>query len=205
MALTEIQRFFDVYAEQWDYHFKPDRRQRLHRIFRQNLSFLKGAFLDLGCGTGILLNVFKQELENMPVSVMELDLSFSMLKQNCDRHSKLPFPRYFVQGDGQKLPLKSESFDNVIAFQVFPHFLNHEAVTKEVFRVLKPGGYFCVLHLDDHQTLNALHRSLHPAVENHQLPAANVLTKFFEQHGFLRIKSSEHKGLYFVLVQKPLY
>lgn len=205
MALTEIQRFFDVYAEKWDYHFKPDRRQRLHRIFRQNLSFLKGDFLDLGCGTGILLNVFKQELENMPVSVMELDLSFSMLKQNCDRHSKLPFPRYFVQGDGQKLPLKSESFDNVIAFQVFPHFLNHEAVTKEVFRVLKPGGYFCVLHLDDHQTLNALHRSLHPAVENHQLPAANVLTKFFEQHDFLRIKSSEHKGLYFVLVQKPLY
>lgn len=205
MALSEIQRFFDVYAEQWDYHFKLERRQRLHQIFKQNLSFLKEPILDLGCGTGILLDVFKQKLKNTPDSVIELDLSLNMLKQNSGLHEQYPFQRYFIQGDGQQIPLKSKSMNNVIAFQVFPHFLNHQSATTEIFRVLKPGGYFCVLHLDDHQKLNSLRRSLHPAVENHQLPAANVLTKFFEQHSFLRIKSSEHKGLYFVPVQKPLY
>jgi demethylmenaquinone methyltransferase/2-methoxy-6-polyprenyl-1,4-benzoquinol methylase len=205
MALTEIQQFFDQFAAEWDYHFKPERRKRLHQIFARNLSFLKGPILDLGCGTGILLEVFKQELKRPPEQIIELDLSLNMLKQVCEGKGKFFPPCFPVQADGQYLPLKSNTMGSVVAFQVFPHFLQPEQVSKEILRVLKPNGYFAVLHLDDHQTLNTLHRSLHPIVQNHQLPPANILQKFFEQHGFLRIKSAEHKGLYFVLVQKPLY
>ncbi len=203
MALADIRQFFDVFALHWDDHFGKERRRQLHRIFGRHLSFLHGPILDLGCGTGILLDVFKSELQNNPELVIELDLSLAMLKRIPLSQRSLPFRVGLVQGDGQKLPLAPHTFNSVIAFQVFPHFQHVQQVTNEVLRILKPGGYFCVLHLDDHQTLNDLHRSLHPLVRNHRMMAATRLAKFFVHQGFLNRKTIEQKDLYLVVVKKP--
>ncbi len=49
---------------------------------------------------------------------------------------------YVTHGFGEKLPYKDESFDIVFSQQVLEHVNDPEAVIKEAFRVLKPGGHF---------------------------------------------------------------
>ncbi|KFO66690.1 hypothetical protein ER57_15770 [Smithella sp. SCADC] len=46
----------------------------------------------------------------------------------------------FVQGYGENLPFPSEAFDAIIAFDVFEHVQDLNAVVGECFRVLRPGG-----------------------------------------------------------------
>jgi SAM-dependent methyltransferase len=56
----------------------------------------------------------------------------------------LQTPLVNVVADGQRLPFASETFDLVIATQVFEYFSDPRQGANEVLRVLKPGGAFCL-------------------------------------------------------------
>jgi len=56
----------------------------------------------------------------------------------------LQTPLVNVIADGQRLPFASETFDLVMATQVFEYFGDPHQGAREVFRVLKPGGTFCL-------------------------------------------------------------
>jgi SAM-dependent methyltransferase len=45
-----------------------------------------------------------------------------------------------VLGSGENIPFRSETFDVVIATQVFEYFRKPHEASNEVYRVLKPGG-----------------------------------------------------------------
>ena len=46
---------------------------------------------------------------------------------------------------GEKLPFEAESFDAVLTFDVLEHVQSPRATLAECFRVLRPGGYLCVV------------------------------------------------------------
>lgn len=46
--------------------------------------------------------------------------------------------------DSSKLPFKSESFDTATCVAALNHIPNRDEVVSEIFRILKPGGYFIV-------------------------------------------------------------
>jgi ubiquinone/menaquinone biosynthesis C-methylase UbiE len=49
----------------------------------------------------------------------------------------------------ERLPLPTASFDLVTGVGVMEHFLDDHEATREVWRVLKPGGYYTTLiHVD---------------------------------------------------------
>jgi len=56
----------------------------------------------------------------------------------------LQTPLVNVIADGQRLPFASETFDLVMATQVFEYFGDPRQGAREVLRVLKPGGTFCL-------------------------------------------------------------
>ena len=44
--------------------------------------------------------------------------------------------------DAHKMPFKNETFDKVIAYEMLHHMEKIDVALKEMFKVLKNGGYF---------------------------------------------------------------
>lgn len=91
--------------------------------------------LDVGCGTGTLLNILLDEKPQ--VSAYGLDLSEEMLEI---AQTKLPRCSELVYGEAEALPYDNKKFEMVIMVDSFNYFIDPEQAIKEAYRVLKPGG-----------------------------------------------------------------
>lgn len=100
--------------------------------------FLEGKVLDVGSGTGIVL----ENIDLSPENYFGLDISESMLDI-----SKSKFPKhFFFKGNMSNMPFEDNSFDSVISlFGSFSYSLNHSKTVQEIERVLKPNGKFFVM------------------------------------------------------------
>lgn len=66
--------------------------------------------------------------------------------EECVKKSKELWPRHnFVRGIAESLPFKNESFDLVFSVQVIEHVSDPKAALKEMFRVLKTGGFLIII------------------------------------------------------------
>jgi ubiquinone/menaquinone biosynthesis C-methylase UbiE len=144
------QAYFRAHAAEWD------RIRKLHvadaAVEAAIRSALAGkpfrSLLDLGTGTGRMLELFGPEIERG----LGLDLSLDMLLLARDRLERAGLKHCSVrQGDIYDLPLANDSFDAVIVHQVL-HFLDDGArAIKEAARVLRPGGRLLVVDFAPHQ------------------------------------------------------
>ncbi len=109
--------------------------QRKYKVIERSLRGLlqRGRVLDLGCGTGRLLD------RNDSGRVVGLDLSIEMLRL---AHQKSPS---VLRADGHHLPFASASFDAVVAAQGVIRYMDSSQAFKEIHRVLTPGGR-CAVH-----------------------------------------------------------
>lgn len=199
MNYSEKKVFFDKLAPQWEEMYDAHKLERIHFIFKEHLSFLKTPVLDMGSGTGILLPELCSGLLD-DLFVLELDISADMLKQAQKIHPANGVK--YTQSDGHCLPLKPESFNSVICFQVFPHFHDKNIVIKELFRVLKSGGYLVILHLMGHKELNEMHSNAGHAVKKDRIISAERLAENLKIHSFIVNKITEKADLYLVTAQK---
>src|SRR5450631_119756 len=144
------QAYFRAHAAEWD------RIRKLHvtdeAVEAEIHAALAGApfrsLLDLGTGTGRMLELFGPEIERG----LGLDLSLDMLLLARDRLERAGLKNCSVrQGDIYDLPLADDSFDVVILHQVL-HFLDDGArAINEAARVLRPGGRLLVVDFAPHE------------------------------------------------------
>jgi len=90
-----------------------------------------GAVLDVGCGTGRNLPLYRQGLR-----VVGIDVSAEALARARRRRPDVPL----VQGDAQALPFRPAAFDTVVSGLVFCSVPDTARGLAEVKRVLRPEG-----------------------------------------------------------------
>jgi len=147
---TAAQAYFRAHAAEWD------RIRNLHVADADVEDAVRAALadkpfrslLDLGTGTGRMLELFGHEIERG----LGLDMSLDMLLLARDRLERAGLRHCSVrQGDLYDLPLDNDSFDVVILHQVL-HFLDDGArAIREAARALRPGGRLLVVDFAPHE------------------------------------------------------
>jgi len=190
--------YFDQLACKWDEKQDVNIVAKIDDIFNELHSELAYPILDIGSGTGVLIPSIRKYADDY---IIELDISKKMLEtasakfpeiQKCD----------FIQADAHRLPFNRNCFGTVICFCVFPHFEYPQRAVSEIYRALRPGGYLIILHLMDHQQLNAMHASLNEDLSADVLPSSADLSFTLEKQDFVIQKCEENPGLYLIIARK---
>jgi ubiquinone/menaquinone biosynthesis C-methylase UbiE len=91
---------------------------------------------DIGCGNG----AYTEAIARDATSVIGLDLQASLLKPLRERlgsHERLQL----VCSAAEFLPLRPEAVDVAFCIETLEHMADDVAGLKELYRILKPGGY----------------------------------------------------------------
>lgn len=121
-------------------HFRRENKEKVSRILDTLKARIapvvqgKSRLLDMGCGTGFLLNLALPLFDQLdgvditPAMLAKIDLSSGRIKLHC--------------GQAEETPFENATFDLVTAYSFMDHLYDLEPFLAEVFRVLKPGGIF---------------------------------------------------------------
>jgi ubiquinone/menaquinone biosynthesis C-methylase UbiE len=97
------------------------------RIINEMMDGIDGKILDVGCGTGIISELYPS------LDILGIDISRGMLSHHKGKH------QYASATD---IPFSDNSFDSVICRSVLHHLHEPTKALQEIRRVLKPGGRF---------------------------------------------------------------
>ncbi len=98
--------------------------------------------LDAGCGTGI----FTLDILSSGAHVVGLDISHPMLMRAVEKAKSYPFQ--VVLADMSILPFQDNSFDKVVSVTALEFIKDAKGAVKELFRVVKSGGWIVVATLN---------------------------------------------------------
>jgi ubiquinone/menaquinone biosynthesis C-methylase UbiE len=127
----------EAYAANLQYPHTQEYTDYLDRVLRDAAGADElGACAEVCCGTGEAFALFEQSIE----TGVGVDISSAMLAKA--RRSFEDPKLNFVQGDATRLPLSDDGFDTVFMLGGIHHVPDRDALFRQVFRILKPGGIF---------------------------------------------------------------
>lgn len=178
------QQLFDRWAPLYDVLFPSVFYHATHKRLLEYVELPEYPnVLDIGCGTGRLLNRLAAEYPSLQGT--GLDFSTAMLRQA--RRSNHHRPRLiFVQGNAAPLRFADQQFDAVFNTFSFLHYFEPQRVLAEIYRILRPGG---TLYLVDPTTNNSTGIGLVPVSPNGiRLYSPEMRQKMAIQVGFRFLK-----------------
>lgn len=132
--------FFDRWAPSYDWLLPSVFYQAVHvRLLDYVQLPASATVLELGCGTGKLLNRIAQSWPK--VHGFGIDLSSEMIAQaqaKTQERDRLQF----LQADVIELPFEAATFEAAFCAMSFLHYPDPVGALRAIARVLKPGGQF---------------------------------------------------------------
>ena len=114
----------------------------------------KGCLLDVACGTGAMFEALR---ERKPSHITAVDLSEKMIEIAARK----------VEGDSlfelqcrDLFEMTQETFDRIIIYNAYPHFMEKDKVVQKVAELLNPGGRFIVAHGACREKINGCHTNV---------------------------------------------
>lgn len=197
---TAIQ--FDHWAKTYD--TKALNHYYFYKVNQAVLKLLQpganSSLLDVGCGTGILLEQLASTRDGM--HLYGLDVSEGMLawaKQKLAKYSNVELQL----GSVAELPYEDNRFDYVTCIQSFHHHPDSMQSLRQMHRVLKPGGSLLIhdVSLDGplRKSSHWLEKSLYPEREADISRYTRVqMEELFQKAGFGDIQ--QRQFWYFSLI-----
>ncbi len=125
---------------------KYNRRYRVNSLTVVESALVKVArknnvkmILEVGCGTGRLLNGLANSTSN--AQFYGLDYSLGMLVQAQDQ----PTPLHLMRGKGSQLPFEAHTFDLLFCLNALHHFDDPQNFINKAQQVLRPGGKLAII------------------------------------------------------------
>jgi ubiquinone/menaquinone biosynthesis C-methylase UbiE len=199
MSTQAIREYFDALAPRWDtLPSPPDAGDKARRFVERALPRAAERVLDIGSGTGLLLEHLAGSRPGLRM-IVEVDLAEAMLRQ---ARAKGDARARFVCADAVRLPLAAGSFDAVLCFGVLPHIPDVDAACRGLLAALKPGGVLAVGHMMDSATLNDFHAALDGPVSSDRIETAAALAARLGALGARVEAAEEEPGWYYVAASR---
>lgn len=153
--------------------------------------------LDLGSGAGNDCFIARS-IVGETGQVTGIDFTDAMLEKANKNLEKVGFKNInFVKGDIENLPLNDDIFDVAISNCVLNLVPDKQKVFSEIYRVLKPGGHFCI---SDVVLTGELPQNLREAAEMYAGCVSGAILKeeyiqIIKQQGFSEIEIKKEKEI----------
>jgi ubiquinone/menaquinone biosynthesis C-methylase UbiE len=156
--------------------------------------------LDVGTGTGIMIPFYERYL--VKGHVVAVDYSAKMievarLKYPEKRHPKISY----LVSDVYDLKYEA-SFDLVVCYSCFPHFVDKPLALKILSRALKKGGRLVVAHSDSAKKINGVHVNGGVEVGNDFLPNMKLLKQMMKESGLAVTFERDDENYFICLARK---
>ena len=176
MNKTEIVRFFDRCAPDWDAGLV--RKEDIIDEILDRGGIRAGIdVLDVACGTGVL---FPDYLKRGVHHITAIDISPEMVKRAAE---KFPNERIEVICGDVETTEFDRKFDAAMVYNAFPHFPDPKRLVEVLASNLKQGGYLTIAHSMSRAQINAHHSGTASAVSRQLLEAeqlAELMSPLFE-------------------------
>jgi len=187
------QTYFDHVAPSW-LNNEAEKRDKLFSILARLKLANAHSILDLGCGTGILFPLL-YKLTEKKANIFAIDFSQGMTRLAA---ASTVSTIHITCGDAQFLPFAENTFDRIVAFQMFPHVHQKRLALQECWHVLQPGGEFAIIHLHSSEELESIHAHASSTVKNHRLSPANVMATLLQETNYAVLTAIDQPGQYVV-------
>jgi ubiquinone/menaquinone biosynthesis C-methylase UbiE len=190
--------FFNSRAAAWDDEVAEKDVSRLEAM-AERLDIKPGdSVLDIGTGTGVFVPYLLNKIGSKGKLVC-LDFAEEMLKIAQAKGFKGNIS--YLCADIENNSLADNSFDAVVCYSVFPHFINKVRVFKEIYRLLKKDGKLFICHTSSRQAINKVHKSI-AEVCDHLFPENEETRRMLSDAGFVDIIISDGKEDYLVIARR---
>lgn len=145
----------DRFTGQESMFFHRRKADLIRRFFERRSTSSSGLrYLDVGCGKGELLQLLQPAFRQAAGCDVSAGMMHGMMHGMMQKIAGIEAR---VQADALHIPFGDAEFDLVTAVCVYHHVPpgDRPALTKEIRRVLRPGGIFCMI---EHNPLNPVTR-----------------------------------------------
>jgi ubiquinone/menaquinone biosynthesis C-methylase UbiE len=174
MNVEEYERMYTLEDTYWWFQGRMRMIETILKAYMKKKP-RSGRVLDVGCGTGLMLNRMKRW---NPVG---MDLSKQSMKFCKHRGIK-----NLMIGNVLEIPLKNQSMDLVLALDLIEHVENDQGMIQELSRVTRPGGYLMAT-VPAHQHLWSDHDI---ALHHHRRYSFSGFKRLLKSGGFEPVKYS---------------
>jgi len=124
--------------------FGPVQSQMLDLLMREGPKDPPGCIVDIGCGTGRLLRA--ASVQWAKAQLFGVDPAEQMVSE---AHRLNPNVNFKI-ASAESLPFNDQTADIILSSLSFHHWADPQKAFREIARVFRPGGWFCLADLIIH-------------------------------------------------------
>ena len=148
-----------------------------------------GTVVDLGCGTGFLVNGLLGQKTDIQQQIIALDIAWPMLhiaRKKSNNNQKIAY----LCADMERLPLQGQSVDLVVSNLAFQWCGNLGQTFGDIKRILRPEGrcYFTTFGLQTLHELKHAWQAVDDYAHVNTFSSAEELTRLLYQAGFKQVE-----------------